>query len=110
MTRTVAFVALAGAVTLTACDSVGQAMSSHTDVLARAGGHELTVDDGADCWRRTRTSRTARSGRRGRQSVGRLHSARDRGARDSTLAGLDLEPLLRPFMEQEVVYETARQT
>ncbi|HUF12868.1 MAG TPA: peptidylprolyl isomerase [Longimicrobiales bacterium] len=35
--------ALAGA----ACDSLGQAMGSHQDVVARAAGHELTVDEAA---------------------------------------------------------------
>jgi hypothetical protein len=44
MRRFVAFAALAGTLTFSACDSVGQAMTSHTDVLARAAGHELTVD------------------------------------------------------------------
>jgi hypothetical protein len=104
MTRTVAFVALAGVVTLAACDSIGQAMSSHTDVLARAGGHELTVDEAAamlmphghipaqpevidaiaNLWVDYILLATAAS-------------------RDTTLASLDLDPLLRPYMDQEVV-------
>jgi hypothetical protein len=44
MTRVVAFAAVASALTLTACDGFGQAMTSHTDVLARAAGHELSVE------------------------------------------------------------------
>jgi peptidyl-prolyl cis-trans isomerase C len=44
MTRFVAVAALMGALTLTACDGFGQAMTSHTDVLARAAGHELSVE------------------------------------------------------------------
>jgi peptidyl-prolyl cis-trans isomerase C len=46
MTRIFAATAvLTGAVAISACESVGQALSSHTDVLARAGGHELSVDE-----------------------------------------------------------------
>jgi hypothetical protein len=104
MTRTVAFVALAGVVTLTACDSIGQAMSSHTDVLARAGGHELTVDEAAallaphdhipaqpevvdavaNLWVDYILLATVAS-------------------QDTSLASLDLDPLLQPFMDQEMV-------
>ncbi|MEN8376282.1 MAG: peptidylprolyl isomerase [Gemmatimonadota bacterium] len=46
MRRIVATTAvLAGAVAISACEGVGQALSSHTDVLARAGGHEFTVQE-----------------------------------------------------------------
>jgi hypothetical protein len=104
MTRTVAFVALAGAVTLTACDSIGQAMSSHTDVLARAGGHELTVDDAADM---LAAHAHIPAQPEVIDAVANLWVdyilLATAAAQDSTLAGLDLEPLLRPFMEQEVV-------
>lgn len=44
MTRLVSLAVLAGAITFTACDSFGQAMSSHTDVVARAADQELTVE------------------------------------------------------------------
>ena len=38
-----AILALAGAVALAACDGFKEAMSAHTDVVARAGGQELSV-------------------------------------------------------------------
>lgn len=45
MRKLVATLALiSGAVTFTACDSFGQAMGSHTNIIARAGGNELSVD------------------------------------------------------------------
>lgn len=47
MKRLAAFGALAATVVFTACDSLGQAMTAHTDVVARAGGYELTVDEAA---------------------------------------------------------------
>lgn len=37
--------ALTGAVAISACEGVGQALTSHTDVLARAAGHELSVEE-----------------------------------------------------------------
>src|SRR5687767_16026616 len=47
MNKTVAFALAATLATSTACDSFGQAMTSHQDVLARAAGHELSVDKAA---------------------------------------------------------------
>ena len=45
MNKFVASVAVAATLaTSTACDSFGQAMSAHKDVLARAAGHELSID------------------------------------------------------------------
>ena len=38
-----AILALVGAITLAACDGFKEAMSAHTDVVARAGGQELSV-------------------------------------------------------------------
>jgi parvulin-like peptidyl-prolyl isomerase len=43
-TKTVAVLVLAGSVIGTACRDFGQAMTAHTDVVARAGGRELKVD------------------------------------------------------------------
>ena len=46
MTRIFAMTAaLTGAVAISACEGVGQALTSHTDVLARAAGHELSVEE-----------------------------------------------------------------
>jgi hypothetical protein len=110
MTRIVAVVALTGVVALGACDSVSRAMSSHTDVLARAAGHELTaetavellaphqhipaqaevVDAVANLWVDYMLLATA-------------------VARDTSLEGVNLDPLLRPYMEQEVVYRLREQ-
>src|SRR5690554_6528172 len=47
MRKMVAFVALTAAVVAGACDGLGQAMTAHTDIVARAGGLELTVDEAA---------------------------------------------------------------
>jgi parvulin-like peptidyl-prolyl isomerase len=44
MRRFVAFAGLAGVLTTAGCDGFGQAMTAHTDVLARAAGHELSVE------------------------------------------------------------------
>jgi len=48
MSRFVAsIVLLTTTVVVGACDGLGQAMTAHTDVVARAAGHELTVDEAA---------------------------------------------------------------
>jgi peptidyl-prolyl cis-trans isomerase D len=44
MRKLIAFVSLAAATVTAACEGLGQAMTAHTDVVARAAGHELTVD------------------------------------------------------------------
>src|SRR5687768_9428610 len=45
--KIVARLTLVGALATTACDGIAQAMTAHTDVLARAAGHELKVDKAA---------------------------------------------------------------
>jgi hypothetical protein len=106
MKKTVAFVALAATLaTSTACDSFGQAMTSHQDVLARASGHELSVDKAAslfglnprippqpdvvnaiaNLWIDYTLLATAVS-------------------KDSTLNAVNLDPIIEPYIEQEVVW------
>jgi len=106
MTRLVALAALTGALSFTACDSFGQAMTSHTDVLARAAGHELTVDQVvtllgpatripaqpdvidaiANLWVDYTLLATA-------------------AAEDSTLANVDLNAIVTPFFNQQLVFQ-----
>ena len=47
MKKWMTVVVVAGALAGAACDSLGQAMGAHQDVVARAAGHELTVDEAA---------------------------------------------------------------
>jgi hypothetical protein len=110
MTRIVALAALTGTVALGACDSVGRAMSSHTDLVARAAGHELTADRAAELLA-PHTHIPAQSDVV--DAVANLWVdyilLATAVSRDTTLATLDLEPLLRPFMDQEVVYKLREQ-
>lgn len=46
--RFIALGAMAAILATTACDSLNQALSSHKDVVARAAGYELSVDQTAD--------------------------------------------------------------
>ena len=106
MSRFVALVALAGALTSTACDSFGQAMTSHTDVVARAAGHELTVeqvvnllapatripaqneviDAVANLWVDYILLATAAS-------------------KDTSLANVDLDAVVTPYFNQQLVFQ-----
>jgi hypothetical protein len=106
MRRMVAFAALTGVIVLGACDSVGRAMSSHTDLVARAGGLELTVTEAAELLAP-------------HQHIPAQAEVVDAIAnlwvdyillataftRDTTLASVNLDPLLNPWMEQEIVYK-----
>jgi hypothetical protein len=107
MRKLVATLALiGGAVSFTACDSFGQAMSSRTDILARAAGHELPVDTAvkllapypqipakaevidaiSNLWIDFTLLATA-------------------AMEDSTLSNIDLSPALLPYFNQQLVYK-----
>jgi hypothetical protein len=106
MRRFIALAALAGAITTaTACDGFGQAMTSHTDVLARAAGHELSIEQAtallvpatripaqtdvvqavADLWIDYILLATA-------------------AAQDSTLRNLNLDAIVQPYFNQQLVF------
>jgi parvulin-like peptidyl-prolyl isomerase len=106
MTRFVALAALSGALTLTACEGFGQAMTAHTDTLARAAGHELSVEQAtgllvpatripaqndvvdavANLWIDYILLATA-------------------AAQDSTLANVNLDAILQPQFHQQLVFK-----
>lgn len=106
MTRNVAWVALLGALTVSnsACDGFAQAMTSHTDVLARAAGHELSVEQAAGL--------IAPHDRIPAQpqvvdAVANLWVdytlLATAAAQDSTLSNVNIDAWLRPAMEQQAV-------
>lgn len=106
MKKTVAFVALGLTLAAsTACDSFGQAMTSHQDVLARAAGHELSVDKAAGLF--------ALNPRIPPQpdvvnAIANLWIdytlLATAVAKDSTLNAVNLDPIIEPYIEQEVVW------
>jgi hypothetical protein len=92
--------------TVLACDSFGQAVTSHTDVLARAAGHEFTVDQAASLvapYREVPAQRDVVDALANLWVDYTLLATA--AAQDSTLATVDLEPLLRPFMDGSVVWK-----
>ncbi|HEX7050506.1 MAG TPA: peptidylprolyl isomerase [Longimicrobiales bacterium] len=109
MTRLAAFGALAALTVFAGCDGLRQAMTAHTDVVARAGGLELTVDEAtglllqdprlpaepevveavANLWVDYVLLATA------------VHE-------DSTLASLDVAPLIDPMIENRMLEELNR--
>lgn len=107
MRKSLSIVAALGALAgVAACDDFGQAMTSHTDVLARAAGHELPVDQAAGL---LVSNPAVPAQAEVVDAVANLwvdytlfaHAA----AQDSTLASVDLDPLIRPFLEQEMVWK-----
>lgn len=106
MRKIAPFVALAGVLVTTACESFGQAMTAHTDVVARAEGHELTVDE--------TSALMALNPRLPAQpevvdAVANLWLDYTllavAASKDSTLRSVDVEPLVRPYIEQEMVWQ-----
>lgn len=110
MTKWVPFIALAGVVSLTGCEGFSQAMSSHTNLLARAGGHELTVDRAAEL--------IAPHGNIPAQpevveAVADLWVdyilVASEVARDSTLGGMSLDAIVQPTVDSEMVWKLREQ-
>lgn len=106
MKHLVAFALLASSLALTGCEGLGQAMTAHTNVVARAAGHELTVDEAA--------AFIALNPRLPAQpevvdAVANLWTdyvlLATALAADSTLRSIDLEPIIRPAIEQELVWK-----
>jgi len=106
MKRVVALVALTGALTLTACDSFGQAMTSHTDVLARAAGHELTVEQAtgilAPAARIPINPEVVDAIAKLWIDYTLLATA---AAEDSSLSNLKLDGVVVPFFNQQLVFQ-----
>ena len=103
MTRHVAIGALAAAVLFAGCDGMGRAMTAHTDVLARAAGLELSVEEAAGM--------LAQNPRLPAEPevVDALANLwvdyvllAAAYQRDSTLASLDVSAVVDPILEQEV--------
>lgn len=106
MRRFVALAGLAGALNVAACDGLGQAMTAHTDVVARAAGHELTVEQVvnllAPATRIPAQSEVV-------QAIADLWTdytlLAAAAAQDSTLANVDLDALVEPYFNQQLVYK-----
>lgn len=105
MRKTIALLVPLAAAMASACDGIGQAMTSHTDVLARAAGHELTVEQAAGL---VAPHEQIPAQAEVVEAIATLWVdytlLATAAAQDSTLTNVDLDLLLRPYMEQEVVY------
>lgn len=107
MTRLVATAALlAGAVSFTACEGFGQAMTSHTDVLARAAGHELKIDQTVNL---LRPYERVPASQEVVDAIANLWIdytlLATAAAKDSTLSTVDLGSLLTPYFNQQLVFQ-----
>ncbi|MGI9182567.1 MAG: peptidylprolyl isomerase [Longimicrobiaceae bacterium] len=96
--------AAAAPLVIAGCDSFGQAMTSHTDVVARAAGHELKVEEAA------RMLSANPEIPADPQVVQQLASVwvdytllATAIAEDTALAGINLEAFIQPAREQMVV-------
>ena len=103
--KIVAAITLIGVAT-TACDSIGQAMTAHTDVVARAAGHELKVDRAASL---IATNPRIPAQPDVVQAVANLWVdymlLATAASKDSTLRNVDLDDLLKPIRDQDAVVQ-----
>jgi len=106
MTRIVASVAvLAALATTTACDSFGQAMSAHKDVLARAAGQELSIDKAASLFALNPRIPAQPDVVNAIANLWIDYTLLAQAvAKDSTLNAVNLDPIIEPYIEQEVVW------
>lgn len=89
----------------TACDGLSQAMTSHTDVLARAGGHELTVDQTVELLSRNQRMPVQAEVVEAIANLWVDYTVFALAAsEDSTLSGIQLDALLEPWLNQELVW------
>lgn len=103
MSRHLALGVLALTLATAACDGLGQAMTAHTEVVARVGGLELSVDETAEL--------LAQNPRLPAEPevvdaianlwVDYVLLARA-GQQDPTLSNVDLSPLIEPVLEQQL--------
>ena len=107
MRRIVASVAvLAALATTTACDSFGQAMSSHKDVLARAAGQELSIDKAASLFALNPRIPAQPDVVNAIANLWIDYTLLAQAvAKDSTLNAVNLDPIIEPYIEQEVVWK-----
>lgn len=101
--RFLALGALVLAVATAACDGLNRAMTSHTGVVARAAGLELTVEEAAGLL--AQNERLAPEP----EVVGAVANLwvdyvllASAAAQDSTLKSVDVSPLIDPILEQQV--------
>jgi len=106
MRKIVAFVAVAATLaTSTACDSFGQAMTAHKDVLARAGGHELSVDKAASLFSLNPRIPPQPDVVNAIANLWIDYTLLATAvAKDSTLNAVNLDPIVEPYIEQEIVW------
>lgn len=103
MTKHIAFGALAATVLFAGCDGMGRAMTAHTDVLARAAGLELSVEEAAGMLAQNPRLPAEPEIVEALANLWVdyiLLAAAYQG--DSTLASLDVSAVVDPILEQEV--------
>lgn len=106
MSKTLALVATVGALAFVACDSFGQAMTAHTDVVARVGSHELTTQEASSFLSLNPQipASTDVADAIANLWVDYMVLAMA-AADDSSLQRIDLEPLIRTGLQQEMVWK-----
>jgi peptidyl-prolyl cis-trans isomerase C len=106
MRKVIPFVALAVALSVPACESFGQALGAHKNVVARAAGNELSVDEAASLLEENPQLPNQA------QVVDALANLwvdytvlAQAATKDTTLKSIDLQALVKPALEQDMVWQ-----
>ena len=113
MRKLILFLALAGALTVPACDSLGQALGAHKNTVARAGGNDLSVDAAATLLEQNpQLAAQLVTAQQPTQIVEALANLwvdytllAKAAVQDSTLKSVDLSALVKPALEQDMVWK-----
>lgn len=106
MRKLIPLLALAGALSFPACESFGQALGAHKNVVARAAGHDLTVDQAVALMNQNPRLPNQPDVVNALANLWVDYTLLAAAAqKDSTLKSVNLEPLVKPALEQGMVWK-----
>ena len=105
MRKLIPFLALATVLSFAACDSLAQALGAHKNAVARAAGHELTVDQAASLLKQNPTIPAQPPVVEALANLWVDYTLLATAANeDSTLKSINMQPLVKPALDQQMVF------
>lgn len=109
MTRSLAFAALVGTLFVAGCQGFGQAITAHTDVVARVPGHAFSVDDAAAILAQNPDLPAQPEVVEALANLWVDYVLLAKVASGNGIEQLDTGVLMRPYIEQEMIRKLADQ-
>ena len=106
MRKLIPFLTLATVLSFAACDSLAQALGAHKNAVARAAGHELTVDQAASLLKQNPQIPAQPPVVEALANLWVDYTLLATAAsEDSTLKSINLQPLVKPALDQQMVFK-----